>query len=135
MQPVSQPLSTHRSAPVSPVRTRRTGGIFAPPTYLLELFAAHRCATYGLNPRLRCLRPLLLLSAHTDRPRAQKRAVGGRQRRDETRRDETRRDELDETRRDEEAGEETRAERGDETRVETGEERTREETRAERRRE
>ena len=27
---------------MSPVRTRRTGGIFAHPTYLLELFAAHR---------------------------------------------------------------------------------------------
>ena len=80
---------------------------------------------HGSNPRLRCLLPLLLLSAHTNRPRAQTRADGGRQR-DETRDDETRRDE---TRREaEEMRRDTRVEREKTTRVKTGEETRRDET-------
>ena len=85
---------------------------------------------HGSNPRLRCLLPLLLLSAHTNRPRAQTRADGGRQRRDERRRDETRRDEA------RGRGDETRHESGDgreddESEDRRGEERRGEETRRE----
>ena len=74
----------------------------------------------------RCLLPLLLLSAHTDRPCAQTRADGGRQRQDECR-VETRRDvRRDETTRDETTREEVREAEG--TRQEWRRERRRDES-------